>query len=175
MKVCKRCGIKKELSGFTKRSGTKDGLDYWCRNCKKNYAENYARANPEAGRQYYANNTETRLEYMRLHAANNKEAKQEYDRQYSRNNPEVNKAARMRYRASGGTIPTENIRALINTSDGLCTYCRKELTDDFEIDHIHPVSRGGKSNIENLCLACRLCNRSKSNKTVYEWMQTRGW
>jgi 5-methylcytosine-specific restriction endonuclease McrA len=32
-----------------------------------------------------------------------------------------------------------------------------------EIDHVYPVSRGGASDIENLQLTCRYCNRRKKN------------
>ena len=34
----------------------------------------------------------------------------------------------------------------------------------FEIDHIIPVSRGGKDELENLRLSCIRCNRSKGSK-----------
>nr|WP_199308394.1 HNH endonuclease signature motif containing protein [Aphanizomenon flos-aquae] len=30
-------------------------------------------------------------------------------------------------------------------------------------DHIHPVSKGGETTFENLCLACRSCNEFKSD------------
>ena len=32
-------------------------------------------------------------------------------------------------------------------------------------DHIKPVSKGGKTIFENLCLACRSCNEFKSDNT----------
>ena len=34
----------------------------------------------------------------------------------------------------------------------------------FEIDHIVPVNKGGKSTKDNLVLACRHCNRSKGDR-----------
>jgi hypothetical protein len=30
-------------------------------------------------------------------------------------------------------------------------------------DHIQPVSQGGDTTFENLCLGCRSCNKFKSN------------
>ncbi|MDQ3062255.1 MAG: HNH endonuclease [Acidobacteriota bacterium] len=33
-----------------------------------------------------------------------------------------------------------------------------------EIEHIYPISKGGTSEKENLCLACRKCNLHKSSK-----------
>ena len=48
----------------------------------------------------------------------------------------------------------------------LCVYCKsnKELT----IDHVIPVSRGGKSTFENCVAACRPCNNKKGNRTPRE-------
>ena len=47
-----------------------------------------------------------------------------------------------------------------------CQYCGslKELT----IDHVTPVSRGGKSKFENCVTACKQCNSKKSNKLPSE-------
>jgi len=47
-----------------------------------------------------------------------------------------------------------------------CQYCGalKELT----IDHVIPVSRGGKSKFENCVTACKQCNNKKSNKLPSE-------
>jgi len=47
-----------------------------------------------------------------------------------------------------------------------CQYCGalKELT----IDHVTPVSRGGKSKFENCVTACKGCNNKKSDKLPSE-------
>jgi len=51
-----------------------------------------------------------------------------------------------------------------------CRYCGAK-NPKLECDHVFPLSRGGRSEIENLVAACRRCNRSKAAKTVQEWMQ----
>ncbi len=46
-----------------------------------------------------------------------------------------------------------------------CAYCQtpEVLTiTAFEIDHIIPVSAGGATTLENLCLTCPACNRFKA-------------
>jgi hypothetical protein len=49
-----------------------------------------------------------------------------------------------------------------------CAYC--QTTDGpFHIDHIHPVSRGGTNDIDNLTVACAPCNLSKRDHTLEEW------
>ena len=49
-----------------------------------------------------------------------------------------------------------------------CVYCGKRGVK-LECDHVHPVSRGGSNDDDNLATACFDCNRSKRNKTVEEW------
>lgn len=50
-----------------------------------------------------------------------------------------------------------------------CQYCGR-TTGPLECDHMMPYSRGGADEFENLITACKPCNRSKSRKTVSEWM-----
>ncbi|MEU6505504.1 polymorphic toxin-type HINT domain-containing protein [Streptomyces sp. NPDC046942] len=41
--------------------------------------------------------------------------------------------------------------------------------DDAQIDHVIPKSQGGCGAAHNGCVACRVCNRDKSAKTVEQW------
>jgi hypothetical protein len=43
--------------------------------------------------------------------------------------------------------------------------CRRCLgTENLEIDHIIPLSKGGRHDEDNFQVLCRTCNRKKSNK-----------
>lgn len=54
-----------------------------------------------------------------------------------------------------------------------CQYCNaKPPKVPLEIDHIIPVSKGGKNNIDNLLTACFDCNRGKSNIELNQVPQT---
>lgn len=49
-----------------------------------------------------------------------------------------------------------------------CAYCHtaERLTVvTFELEHITPISAGGATTFENLCLACPMCNRHKADRT----------
>ena len=47
-----------------------------------------------------------------------------------------------------------------------CQYCGKSAPDVvLEVDHIIPVSKGGKTVMSNLQTLCERCNIGKSNKT----------
>lgn len=63
------------------------------------------------------------------------------------------------------------LRAQIRELDqDACAYCRspEELSvTAFEIDHIIPVSAGGASEVDNLCLACTACNRLKGSRQEF--------
>jgi hypothetical protein len=51
----------------------------------------------------------------------------------------------------------------------LCCYCKTSILivgAEFTIDHIIPVSLGGETRFENLCLACWECNLHKQNQLV---------
>ena len=62
---------------------------------------------------------------------------------------------------------------IIDKSDGKCFYCGITLDDDLiEFDHVHPFSKGGKDNFENLVAACYLCNSYKSDKTLEEFRES---
>ncbi len=50
-----------------------------------------------------------------------------------------------------------------------CAYCRtaESLTvTTFEFEHIVPLSKGGRTIFENLCLSCPSCNRYKATRQI---------
>lgn len=52
-----------------------------------------------------------------------------------------------------------------------CFYCDKQLSESSRsIDHIHPISKGGKNNADNKVWACKDCNGSKDNLLLGEWL-----
>jgi len=62
------------------------------------------------------------------------------------------------------------IREQVFKEDGYeCQYCGAK-SFPLECDHIIPKSRGGTYMYENLITACINCNRSKSSKTLSEWL-----
>ena len=53
---------------------------------------------------------------------------------------------------------------------GLCNYCgRQKSPNELTMDHIVPISRGGKSTKGNLVPCCRACNNKKKHLLPMEW------
>ncbi|WP_180931897.1 HNH endonuclease [Streptomyces sp. AJS327] len=47
-----------------------------------------------------------------------------------------------------------------------CAYC---LGPAEELDHVHPVSAGGRDVESNLVGVCRQCNAAKSDQSLADW------
>jgi len=61
-------------------------------------------------------------------------------------------------------IPVNLRRLVAERAEGRCEYCRMpQLVSAFghEPDHIIPIQHGGRTEVENLALACFRCNRHK--------------
>jgi hypothetical protein len=60
-------------------------------------------------------------------------------------------------------IPERLRKAVLARDGSACRYCGS-TTGPFQIDHVYPESKGGPSVIENLVVACDVCNHKKSAK-----------
>jgi hypothetical protein len=51
---------------------------------------------------------------------------------------------------------------------GKCFYCQRELNpfEDFTVDHVIPISKGGQEVINNYVPSCRSCNSKKGNRNI---------
>lgn len=130
MKTCRKCEEQKPISAFSKDKSRKDGLQVYCKDCRKQYRSNNSESIKQYNKQWnedniehkkllqkqwYENNRENKQQYDRQYREENKENKQQYDRQwyvfnidYKRqqqkqwreNNPGLNRAKQARRRAA---------------------------------------------------------------------------
>jgi len=64
-------------------------------------------------------------------------------------------------------VPAKQRRAIIERAQGCCEYCYSQVRfaiASFSVEHIIPQSRGGKTDLDNLALACFGCNGHKHTK-----------
>jgi len=106
--------------------------------------------------------------------ANNREKALEAIRRWSRQHPEVRRVLEEKRRSlKYSNTPIEEMLtstewlAILAEANGHCHYCGKEAK--LTLDHVIPLSKGGKHSKENVVPACGHCNFSKGTKTVEEW------
>lgn len=82
-KVCTKCKVEKNIIFFSKCAKFKDGLQKWCKECKK---------------QHYNLNKDYILKRQKIYKENNREFVLERKRQYHHNNKEkISKKAKINY------------------------------------------------------------------------------
>lgn len=57
-------------------------------------------------------------------------------------------------------------------AEGICYYCKRQFPPaELTMDHLQPLSRGGKSSKGNLVPACKECNNKKRQMLPLEWQE----
>lgn len=192
-KQCNRCGEVKPMQDYPKNAASPDGRYSLCKVCSSKKAKEY-RAQPEVLArektrlaESYKANKDSILERQKARYVANKPAIQarqnrwlnenrEHHRQvcrdWAKRNPLKMRAIVAKRRAlilgSGGSYSAADVTALMQAQDGMCNVCRCSL-DEYHIDHVIPLSRGGINESSNLQLLCPTCNRSKGNKLPHEF------
>lgn len=69
-----------------------------------------------------------------------------------------------------GTLTAQQWRLLVREYGGRCAYCTSSPTTP-TIEHVTPISRGGRTELGNIVPSCGPCNRLKRTKTAEEWLQ----
>lgn len=69
-------------------------------------------------------------------------------------------------------LTKEQRQQIYDMFNGHCAYCGCEITlSEMQVDHIVPLRRGGKDEIENMYPSCRSCNHYKHTLTVEEFRE----
>lgn len=64
--------------------------------------------------------------------------------------------------------------ALKKAFEGCCSYCLVYVGDKATMDHVHPLSLGGRGTIDNVVPACRSCNSKKKNFLLIPFLKRIG-
>ena len=117
----------------------------------------------EASKAHYQRNRARYRHRNAIHYLGNKE---QYDLK-------AQKRRALKLSATVENFTARDIRKLVAKFDNQCAYCgvklSKEGDNKLHLDHINPLSKGGKHSINNLVPSCQRCNLSKSNHALSDW------
>jgi len=152
------------------------------------YQRRWKKQNPESHKKNMDryNGSEKSKACQKRYNDNNKEKRRAVGRRWYQKNKEKAKARSATYfktpkgrlvkracdnkrRGAGGTFTAEDIKDLYATQGGRCYYCSVEIESGYHIEHMTPLSRGGRNDVSNICLACAPCNLQKHTKTAEEF------
>lgn len=104
--------------------------------------------------------------------------KREYMRTWRAENPLIQAAQsrtkKARRRNAPGRHTAADVQTIGDRQKWRCAWCAKPCRDDYHVDHIVPLVKGGSNWPDNLCIACPPCNLSKKAKLPHEFAQARG-
>lgn len=186
MKTCRGCKEKKKDSKFNlsdriRKDGTK-GLRSHCNDCRsagaRRWYSNHKEQAKASKQVYIENNIEVIAKRRQRYGVTHIEENRIRAAIWYKENPERGKAnakvATHKRRALkikvGGKFTKVDIQNMYVLQGARCYYCSVSIEYKYEIEHMTPISRGGSNWIDNICLACVPCNRTKHTKTVEEFM-----
>jgi 5-methylcytosine-specific restriction endonuclease McrA len=146
------------------------------REIKSRWKKNHPAQVREEERRRYAKNPEKHIinsmRYREKHLAKYKSYLYSWNRE-NRDKKLVNAAA---YRARKLNAPGDGVSTLewadiVSSYDNRCAYCASK--GPVTMDHIVPLSTGGRHAVDNVVPACHKCNCSKGNKPMLVWMHIR--
>ncbi len=199
MKVCKKCGTAIDI-GRCKECNRRRASAYYYANIDRSREKSreYQRAHRDEriaySRAYYAANREKSIAISKAWAAANIKTVQENRRkwraanlekaragaaQYRRDHPEAKRISeqnrRQKARENGGRLSRGLAGKLFKLQKGKCACCGLPLGDDYHLDHIMPLHRGGQHADSNMQLLRSKCNHEKHAKHPVDFMQERGF
>jgi 5-methylcytosine-specific restriction endonuclease McrA len=146
---------------------------------KSQYAHEYYEKNAEAicakVKQAYAEDPEAVKRRVAQWQADNPDRVRAWRRFWKHNNPESirvhGQRRRVRLLAVGGEISKSDwlqvLAQFTVCGEVCCAYCSKPCEPT--MDHVVPISRGGRHEPDNVLPACAICNASKGARLIHEW------
>lgn len=170
-KQCTACmSVFPATLDYFHKSKYADGFTAKCKSCrstqrKKHYSKNKDRLLMQSREYYAANKLECRKRSEDWKRRNAEKYKSLVSAWKANNKDKVwsTKTRRRELEKSEFVVTAKDMLRLKNS---VCATCGSQ--DQIEIDHIIPLSRGGKHSIGNLQPLCRFHNRSKGSKFVSE-------
>lgn len=175
MQTCTKCGVTKDASEFYKRKRYPNGrgTEERCKECVRLATRTYHQTNRTVilakRRAMYAADPEKYREQVRDQYRKAPEkfaarAKRWRTENRDRKNS-MNQERRARQRSQ--TVESVDRLEVYRRSDGVCGICKHPVTaEEFQVDHIQPLSKGGAHSYANTQPAHPRCNQSKKDRVL---------
>lgn len=171
MKVCIACKSQKPFEEFHKSKRNRDGRRGKCKPCHNEAARKYNAANREKVREISKrSDKKNRYKYKErvlLWEQRNKEKRQEQARIWRSNNKDKvcnYLATRRALKKETSKYQTRLEKFMIESLYWISRVLSNSCKENFEVDHITPLSRGGSHSFDNLQILTATENRRKYNK-----------
>lgn len=142
----------------------------------RQYRKEHKEEKKEYKKKYYDEHKEELKEYQKQYNEEHKEELKEYRKKYNKDNPEKlfnqRQKRRLLEESQGNGITSEQWYEMMNFFDWCCAYSGEYIGGDSDkrtIDHIIPLSKGGKHEMWNLVPMVRNYNSSKGTKDMLDW------
>jgi 5-methylcytosine-specific restriction endonuclease McrA len=175
---CKKKARAITLRKFKDSDKGKKCVDNWCKNPKRIVVEKRHRQKPYVKKKAVINsmkclaNSPELQEKKRVRdreyalteegRAINKIARKKYSQTAKGKISNINGKARRRQLEKTGRITAKEWVEKLKEFGYCCNICGTE--ENIEMDHVHPLSKGGSHHIDNVQPLCRSCNASKGVK-----------
>lgn len=179
-KICTICQVEMDISMFPKNKIGKHGVGSWCKSCFRDHSRKKYKENRDKEIQRVQKNKERHRELSRISMRKLRQEKPEYFNEYTRvyrkENPDKaqsfqrNRQGKRSTACKGGKFSSLEWSAILDYYNHKCAYCLKSV-EKLTMDHVIPLSRGGRHCPSNVVPACKSCNFSKGAKTPFEWIQ----
>ena len=144
----------------------------------KKYRQDNQESIKDRNAKYYQKNKKRIRKQAQKHTASHTEENRARAANWYKENPEQGKAnakvarhtRKARIAKVGGRFTKEDIQTMYASQGARCYYCSVNIEEAYHIEHMVPISKGGSNWIDNICLACVPCNRTKGVKTAEEFM-----
>jgi 5-methylcytosine-specific restriction endonuclease McrA len=183
-KACKDCGVVFLLSEFRHRPENRDGRGNRCRGCEGVKCREWNERRPSYKSEWRKLHREQTLAVQRRFREAHRDHIRELER--ARYDPERERERRKRqkeqrpdhyrkmsreavrrrhYRKkAGGTLTVKGWLEIREKLGNRCLCCG--TTENITVDHIVPLSQGGRHDADNVQPLCLRCNMAKGTKTI---------
>jgi 5-methylcytosine-specific restriction endonuclease McrA len=181
-KRCSKCHQWLTYDKYAKsQANSVDGLLDQCRECRHQHYVQHRNTYINRAKQYKKDHPQETAQYRKDYLITHPDKLNIWHTTYRRKFPEIksfhNRQTnyKRRLNIAEDKITSQEWLELCQLLEYHCAYCDEVIPfNKLTMDHIIPLSRGGKHCITNILPACNSCNCSKGSKTLEEFLQLRG-